>query len=228
VSNTLAVTNYLRARFHRDKIYLLAHSGGSVQGVLAVQAHPELYTAYIGAGQGVDLTASDRAQYADTLAWARKQQNSGLVKQLTAVGPPPYDNIYSYEPMLLHEGDVYAYPGGVDSGAGQAENFEVNELSLLDKVHVFSGFLDTYGVLYPRERDVDFRRQVPRLEVPAYFVEGAHDVPGRLSVMKQWYGVLQAPHKEIVTFPDVGHRSLFEDPGQFVALMTRVVAETSG
>ena len=29
VSDTLAVTNYLRDRFHQDKIYLLGHSGGA-------------------------------------------------------------------------------------------------------------------------------------------------------------------------------------------------------
>jgi alpha-beta hydrolase superfamily lysophospholipase len=29
ISDTLAVTNYLRNRFHKEKIYLMAHSGGS-------------------------------------------------------------------------------------------------------------------------------------------------------------------------------------------------------
>jgi pimeloyl-ACP methyl ester carboxylesterase len=228
VRNTLAVTNYLRARFHRDKIYLLAHSGSSLQSVLAVQGHPELYQAYVGAGQAVDLTESDQSQYADTLAWARAKGDTGLVKQLTAVGPPPYDNLYLYEPMLLNEAGAFAYPGGTDSGSGQAENFDVPEQSLLDKVHVFSGFLDCYGVLYPREKDVDLRSRVTRLDVPAYFVAGEHEVPGRSRVMKQWYDTLQAPHKELVTLPNSGHRSLFERPAEFVTLMTRVLAETNG
>jgi proline iminopeptidase len=228
VRNTLAVTNYLRARFHRDKIYLLAHSGSSLQGVLVVQSHPELYQAYVGAGQAVDLTESDQSQYADTLAWARAKGDTGLVKQLTAVGPPPYDNLYAYEPMLLNEAGAFAYPGGTDSGSGQAENFDVPEQSLLDKVHVFSGFLDCYGVLYPREKDVDLRSRVTRLDVPAYFVAGEHEVPGRSRVMKQWYDTLQAPHKELVTLPNSGHRSLFERPAEFVTLMTRVLAETNG
>jgi pimeloyl-ACP methyl ester carboxylesterase len=228
VRNTLAVTNYLRARFHRDKIYLLAHSGSTLQGVLAVQSHPELYQAYIGAGQAADLTESDQSQYADTLAWAWAKGDTGLVAQLTAVGPPPYDNLYAYEPMLLNEGGAFAYAGGTDSAGGQAENFDVPEQSLLDKVHVFSGFLDCYGLLYPREQDVDLRTQVTRLDVPAYFVAGEHEVPGRSRVMKQWYDALRAPHKELVTFPNSGHRSLFERPAEFVTLMTRVLAETNG
>jgi len=227
VSNTLTMTDFLRARFHRDKIYLLGHSGSSLPAVLAVQAHPEFYYAYVGAGQGVDLTASDRSQYADTVAWARANGKDALVKQLTKLGPPPYDTIYDYEPLLLSEGSAFAYPGGIASGEGQTANFSIDEHSLLDKVHVYSGFLDCYGLLYPRERDVDLRTRVTRLAVPVYFVEGAHDVPGRLSVMNEWFAALQAPHKELVTFPDAGHLSLYEDPERFVAVLVRVREETA-
>lgn len=228
VRNTLTLTNYLRARFHQDRIYLLGHSGSTLPGVLAVQGHPELYRAYVAAAQAVDLTESDRSQYADTLSWARAHGNTNLVEQLTAQGPPPYDTIDAYTPMLLNEGTVFGYPGGADTGSGQLENFDVNEHSLLDKVHTLSGILDCFGVLYPREKDVDLRTRVTRLDVAAYFLDGEHDVPGRLTVMRQWYDALQAPHKERVTFQGAGHRSLFEQPAQFVALMTRVLTQTAG
>jgi pimeloyl-ACP methyl ester carboxylesterase len=95
-------------------------------------------------------------------------------------------------------------------------------------VHVFSGFLDCYGLLYLREKDVDLRARVTSLGVAAYFLEGEHDVPGRLMVMRPWYDALQAPHKELVTFHGAGHRSLFEKPAEFAALMNRVLAETGG
>jgi hypothetical protein len=51
VADVIAVTEALRRRFHREKIYLLGHSGGSILGVLAVQRRPELYRAYIGPGR---------------------------------------------------------------------------------------------------------------------------------------------------------------------------------
>ncbi|MBB5868467.1 pimeloyl-ACP methyl ester carboxylesterase [Allocatelliglobosispora scoriae] len=227
-ASILTLTDYLRKRFGKDKIYLLAQSGSTLPGVFAVQRHPELFHAYVSAAQAVDLTASDRSQYADTLAWARAKGDTALADQLTALGPPPYRDIHSYAPMLLNEGGAFAYPGAIDTGSGQAENFEVPEHSLLDKVHVFSGFLDTFGVLYPRERDIDLRTMVTRLDVPSYFVDGAHDVPGRLALMQPWFDALQAPYKERVIFPDAGHRSMFEKPAEFVALMDRVLTETRG
>jgi pimeloyl-ACP methyl ester carboxylesterase len=35
IADTIEVTNYLRKRFHKDKIYLMAHSGGSLIGIQA-------------------------------------------------------------------------------------------------------------------------------------------------------------------------------------------------
>ena len=51
VSDTLEVTNYLRQRFGKEKIYLMAHSWGSYIGIQAAAREPELYYAYIGMGQ---------------------------------------------------------------------------------------------------------------------------------------------------------------------------------
>ncbi|HEX2417266.1 MAG TPA: alpha/beta fold hydrolase, partial [Micromonosporaceae bacterium] len=99
----LGVTDYLRKRFRQDQIYLAAHSGGTIPATLAVQRRPEWFRAYVGAGQVVSPTDSDRTQYQDTLAWARSTGRTELVRQLTELGPPPYDNLYSYEPMLINE-----------------------------------------------------------------------------------------------------------------------------
>ncbi len=54
VSDTLAVTNYLRQRFGRDKIYLMGHSGGTFIAIQAAAQAPELYHAYIGMAQMSD------------------------------------------------------------------------------------------------------------------------------------------------------------------------------
>src|SRR5690606_6216276 len=67
VDDTIEVTNYLRDRFGEEKIYLAGNSWGSTLGVLAAQARPELYHAFIGAGQMVSQAETDRLFYEDTL-----------------------------------------------------------------------------------------------------------------------------------------------------------------
>lgn len=60
VSDTIELTNYLRDRVDKDDIYLLGQSWGTTLGVLAVQERPDLYRAFVGAGQMVSQLATDR------------------------------------------------------------------------------------------------------------------------------------------------------------------------
>jgi pimeloyl-ACP methyl ester carboxylesterase len=220
--NVLAVTEYLRNRFRRDKIFLVAHSGGTIGATLAVQEEPEAFAAYVGVGQVADPTTSDRTQYADTVAWARSHGDGQLLARLTDVGPPPYANVYGYEPMILNEDRVY----GTTNGDALLENVEAPELGTLDKVHVLSGFLDSFDAYYPRVRDIDFARQVPALSVRVYFVAGDREVPARVRDLGLWYSALKAPHKELVTLKNAGHRSMFDQPAAFAEVMARVLAES--
>lgn len=50
-SDAIEVTNYLRKRFGKEKIYMLAHSGGTPFAILAAARKPELYQAYLGMAQ---------------------------------------------------------------------------------------------------------------------------------------------------------------------------------
>lgn len=45
------MTDYLRNRFSKQKIYLMAHSGGTFIGLQAAARAPEVYCAYIGVAQ---------------------------------------------------------------------------------------------------------------------------------------------------------------------------------
>jgi pimeloyl-ACP methyl ester carboxylesterase len=44
--DALEITDYLRRRFRKDKIYLMGHSGGTFIGVLTAARAPERYHAY--------------------------------------------------------------------------------------------------------------------------------------------------------------------------------------
>ncbi|MFB9182366.1 alpha/beta fold hydrolase [Dactylosporangium sucinum] len=211
IADTLAVTDYLRTRFHQDKIFLLGHSGGSLVGALTAHRHPERYRAYIGTGQAVDVEASDKLFYADILAWARTGGRTSLVRQLTDQGPPPWKDVYAYEPIMLYENEVY----------GQRSEFvvDVPEYTLLQKAHTLNAILDTWTLFYPRVQDVDLRREVRSLAVPAYFVQGTNEMRGLAVLFAEWYEALDAPVKRLERFEGAGHRAMFEQPDRFVTFM---------
>lgn len=225
VSDTIELTNYLRDRFEKDDIYLLGQSWGTTLGVLAVQERPDLYRAFIGTGQMVSQLATDQIYYSDTLAWAKRTGDDGLVKQLEASGPPPYDEMLPYETALSHENVVYPYDhSGNSEGAGQmAENLLVEEYTLIDQVHVIGAFMDTFAALYPQLQGIDFRQSATDFEVPMFFVEGAHEAGGRAEPFAQWYPMINAPIKDLAVFDTSGHRPLWEQPREFVDYMVDTV-----
>ena len=225
VSDAIEVTNYLRQRFHQDKIYVVGQSWGTILGVLAVQRHPELYRAYIGTGQMVDPRETDRVFYDDTLAWARRTNNTGLVDKLTASGPPPYTDMLDYEAALTNDPEVYPYDHSRNSeGAGGfSENIFVEEYTLMEQLHNLAAFLDVFTVLYPQLQNIDFRTDAAELEVPVYLVQGRHEAPGRAQPAEEWFGMLDAPKKQLIVLDTSGHRPLFEQPGRFHRVMTETV-----
>ena len=227
VADTLEVTNYLRERFGQDKIYLAGQSWGTVPGILAVQRQPELFSAFVGVGQMVSPKETDRIFYRDTLAWARESGNATLADTLTVNGPPPYTSMLDYEAALSYEQEVYPYShAGNSEGSGQmGENIFVGEYTLLEQLHIFAGFMDTFSVLYPQIQNVDFRTQATSLQVPVYLAQGRHEAPGRQLPAQEWFNQLRAPSKQLTYFETSGHRPLWEQPGQFHDLMTNVVAD---
>jgi pimeloyl-ACP methyl ester carboxylesterase len=230
VADAIEVAEHLRERFGQEKVYLVGQSWGSLLGVLVAQERPDLVHAFVGVGQMVSPSATDRIYYRDTLAWARETGNTSLAETLRANGPPPYADARLYDPVLSSEHELYPYDhSGNSEGAGQmGENIFVEEYSFMEKAHVFAGVLETLAVLYPRIQHVDLREQAERLEVPVYLAQGAHETPGRTGPALEWFELLDAPSKDLVVFDTSGHRPLWEQPEEFHELMTeQVLAETS-
>ena len=225
VADTVEVTNYLRDRFGQEKVYLVGNSWGTLLGAIAVQRHPDLFHAYVGTGQMVSPRETDIMFYEDTLAWAQRTGNEALSATLIRNGPPPYDNLLDYEPALSHEHAWNPYPE-LDTSKEMPFNLFVPENSLMDRINGLRGFLDTFSVLYPQLQGIDFRNDVPSIDVPMYMVIGEHEAAGRAVLANEWFEMLKAPSKERIVFGHSGHRPLFEEPAAFAALMTRVLDDT--
>jgi pimeloyl-ACP methyl ester carboxylesterase len=131
--------------------------------------------------------------------------------------------------MLSYERqwNVYERDPTYDAKGEMPFNVFVGEYNLVEQIHAFNAFLDTAAVLYPQLREIDFRRDVPRLEVPVYLVQGRHEARGRAVLATAWFDQLRAPSKRFIVFEASGHRPLFEEPDRFLDVMTGLVlAET--
>lgn len=230
VADTVELTNYLRERFDERKIYLAGESWGTTLGVLAVQRNPELYFAWIGSGQMVSERETDLRTYRDLLALARRSDDRALVDELEALGEPPYDDMLAYTLLQEHYDDLipeYTAPQayrdlGNGSGIGPM-GILGSEYTLVDKVNVLAGLMDTFAVMYPQLQEIDFRQDVPRLDVPVYLMQGRHEMPSRDGIAREWFAQVQAPHKGLFTIENAGHSAAYEGYAEFHRIMVEVV-----
>ncbi len=237
VADTTQLTNYLRDRFDEDKIYLVGESWGTTLGVLAVQQHPELYHAYIGSGQMVSQRVTDQRIWRDLLAFADRTGNGDLYDQVLTLGEPPYRDMPWANSLVMGYYDAigteYTPPEayrqrGNASGIGPY-GILASEYSFVDKANVIRGLVDTFSLMYPQLQQVDFRADVPALDVPVYLLDGANELRGRRDLAHEWFEELQAPSKEMITYENAGHSVVFEEADAFDRLMNdEIVPATYG
>ena len=231
VSDTIALTEYLRDRFAEEKIYLLGESWGSTLGVLAVQERPELFHAYIGSGQMVSQRVTDQIIWRDLLAYADRTGNGELYDQVLTLGEPPYrDTPWANSLIMGYYGLLetpYTPPAayvarGEASGVGSFGLFG-SEYSFVENANLIRGLVDMFSLMYPQLQEVDFRTDVTELQVPVYVLDGENELRGRRQLAQEWFEELTAPHKELITYANAGHAVAFEQADAFLRLLNEEI-----
>ncbi len=96
------------------------------------------------------------------------------------------------------------------------------EYGMLDKVNFVRGFIDTFTMVDPQLKDLDFTRSAAKLDVPVYFLVGRADESAMASLAERYYNSLQAPHKELIWLRG-GHGYNDADLNTFVDVMVNQV-----
>jgi len=199
VADAHELTQRLRARFHQDKIYVLGLSWGTILGIKLVQQYPGLFYAYIGTGQMVNTTENDRMGYELALRLVTEQGDTATANTLRRYGPPPYAGAGMALKYAVYNNVLFRY---MDSPTLQLVLLLVpqfaREYGFVDKVNFARGLIESYAVIYPQLRDLDFTTQAAKLGTPIYFLVGRHDVNAMTSLVERYYNMLQAPHKELI------------------------------
>ncbi|MCA2219292.1 alpha/beta fold hydrolase [Jidongwangia harbinensis] len=228
VADGIELTTWLARRFHESKIYLTGNSWGSTLGVLMVQRRPDLFHAYVGTGQMVSQRETDRLLYRQLASYAVRTGDRKLRQQLAALGEPPYRDVLGYA-WVMEYYDVlepYRHVPEFDAARGLS-GFFPDEYSILDTWNELRGFADMGGLVYPQIQGVDFRRDVPRLDVPVYFLQGRHELTARSRLADEWIAQLRAPVKRVYEFEYSGHNADAEEPQRYHDLLvSAVLAET--
>ncbi|MDP6977392.1 MAG: alpha/beta hydrolase [Myxococcota bacterium] len=225
VSDTLEVVAWLRKRFGEEKIYLLGHSWGSVIGVLAVQRDPSPFHAYVGLGQVVDIKRGEEISTHWVTERARADGNAEALEDLASV-PPPYEGV---EALMLQRKWLGHYGGDYRAG-GAIVRFVQDVLTadvytLAEKLSFYGCAIESLDRMWFELADIDFIRDVKRLEVPVHFFIGRHDYNTPFELNAEWAEVLEAPEVEVLWFEQSAHMANLEEPGLFQRRLIELVEQ---
>jgi len=231
VADIIELTGILRARFDEQKIYLVGHSWGTIIGLLAAQERPDLFHAYIGTAQMVDVQETDRMIYDLVLEHSRQTGDADFVKTLEAQGPPPYfgkSPIQPYATLFGREYQIFEMPNIQDEtyrreGDAILLMLKQPEYGWLDRLYYLLGLMNTFNVVYPQLQEMDFRVDAARLDLPVYIVLGRHDMNNPSPIPEEYFNLLEAPAKQLVYFEDSGHGMIWQEADKFHRLMVDTV-----
>lgn len=228
IADTLEVTRYLRARFDKPKIYLMAQSGGSMIAIQAAAQAPELYAAYIAVAQMAWQLESERLAYEYMLEQYRAAGNAAMVRRLeaapVAAAKPLPAGYMAIRDKAMHELGVGTTRRmrSVITGVF-LESWLCPAYTLGEKVGIWRGKFAMDRLLWDRMIATDLVSRVPRLELPVYFFHGRHDMTVVYSQTRSYFDKLVAPLKGFYTFEQSAHSPMFEEPERMEQIILRDV-----
>lgn len=228
VSDLLAVTDHLRTRFNQEKIYLMAHSGGTFFALQAVVRSPESFHAYIPIAQITYQLKSENVAYRHMLKRFQDMGDADMIRRLEETPvtmsvplPPSYMAIRDKAMHRLGIGttrDMGSIITGVFLPSWLSPDYTVRE-----KVNIWRGKMFSDRLLWNTILATDLTATVTAVAIPVYFLHGLHDYTVTLPETRAYFETLEAPAKGFYTFPRSAHSPIFEEPGRLARILDQDV-----
>lgn len=219
-----SVVEFLRNRYHQDKIYIAGHSWGAYLGLRFSFMHPEYVKYYIGTGQGISSFADEIYKYNFVRKQAHKRNDNKVIEKLDYFGEP-IEYTYSHDDKKAKQyiGKMIHKYGGYISDKNQ---FNTNKyLNCYIKCYKFNiikvikGMLKSSKTLNIEMNERDSISCITELTVPVLLISGEDDMICPTQATQNWFDNLKAPQKEFIKIKNAAHMVNFEQPNEWNKLV---------
>lgn len=219
------LTQYLKSRFKKEKIYLLGHSMGTLFGMKTIEKYPQDYIMYIAVSQVADPIKSDNLACDMLVKRANDKNNQRDIKKIDSISRVTKENIAQLD-IMKRTNDLLSLSikyGGLYYKASIVKMLKISllpiltfkEYSLKDKIIALKQHKERIVFYYQNE----IFNTILKVKVPILFIHGKDDYIINYDLTKEYYEKLDAPYKEFVTFEKSGHFPPFEEAEKFSAIM---------
>lgn len=218
ISDTLEVTNYLRMRFGKEKIYLMGHSWGTFLGIQAAAQAPEKYYAYIGIAQISRQLESEKLAYKYMVEQYTMAGDKRMLQKLKKFPITEMDSVpLSYR--SLRDETMHSLGIGTTHNMKSVVSgiflpvMQNREYTLSEKIDIWRGkWSGSSANMWNQMIATNLSAEVLKLDIPVYLFHGTYDYTASYTLAKDYFEKLQAPTKGFYTFEQSAHSPLFEEP----------------
>ncbi len=226
INDSREISNYLRNRFNQDKIYIMAHSGGSYLGIKLIEKYPELFIAYIGIAQITNQKLSEKKAYDYIIKQYKKDKTKKNIFKNLIDNP-----IRMTEPIPL-EYEKIRDSAMHDLGIGTMHNMknivtgifipslQFKEYSISDKINLWRGKISSgISIIWDEIISHDLIEENTTFKIPIYFLHGVYDYTCSYELAKEYYEKISAPQKGFYSFNHSAHSPILEEPKECIKII---------
>lgn len=231
----IEVANYLRERFGKERIYILAWSGGTAIALPAVSKAPELFNAYIAMGQLTRQRESERIAYDFMLSQFTELKDTRSVKKLEK-----YNQLETESDLIsfYNSGtrDNLMHELGIGTMRSMKSVFKdiffsvwtCRAYTLREKYNIWKSKLMFLPKTKLRNETLttDFPATFPKIDVPIFFIFGKYVLTVNIDLSNDYYNRIIAPIKGFYTFENSAHGPLFEEPERFREILEKDILKS--
>jgi pimeloyl-ACP methyl ester carboxylesterase len=211
----IELVELLCRELRKDKVFLLGSSVGSLVAVTMAKRRPDLFHAYVGTDQVVDMARNELQSYEMALDRARAAGNKKAIAALERIGAPPYRDVRAWyvKQRWISETDpatTLSWKTAIPMVLF-APNY-----SLRDIYHCASGLTFCAKHLLGELMSHDLRRLGTKFDVPFFVIQGEVDTLTLTSLTEEYFAAIEAPSKQLVLLKDAGHLAAFALPERFL------------
>jgi pimeloyl-ACP methyl ester carboxylesterase len=200
IEDAVLVSEYALKKLGKKKLILVGQSAGSMLGLLVAKRRPDLFYAFVGTAQFVNIEAS--AKWQEEMTHAKPTHDAAEMKLLHAWGlESPPDMPYIKRMIDFTGTPDHPNPAGVIWQAGY--NFEARNVG--KEMAAF-----------------DAMRDAGDLPVPYILIQGREDRLTPAVLAKEYFDKLRSNGKAYAEI-DGGHFACFTHAGQFIAALRNAV-----
>jgi pimeloyl-ACP methyl ester carboxylesterase len=224
IDDAIEVAEYVRKRYHKDKVILMGHSWGTIVAMGAALKRPDLFYAYVGVGQVISVRENERVSYDYALQQAKEHNNTDALEELASIAPYPGDQPITRERIITAR-KWPQYYGGLTAYRSESPYFFnapllSPEYTAAQRQAIDEGNVYTLGRILPEFVEVDYSK-VANFPVPVIMFMGRHDYTTPSVPTAAWLDKVKAPYKQGVWFEHSAHMVMWEEPGKLLVSLLK-------